>query len=258
MTSPTAAFYVQENCCVADVGHLDAMEYTALMTPAELDVKRLMVKRWILPQSSNTPIAAPFLGNAKVLLKLAQDWAPLKGDFVLEHEEAFPGDGLDLLALPMILSEPTCESLKKLDEQCKTTFRDNVMEKKKLLSWRPMVRGTYAVMYLALSTAELASRIQVIDADGVKHKGYGIEFLLSHIGDLCKLGDWMCMPLIAEPHIIRTDYDDEKRNSKLITVIHDIVFVRNAAKRKRFEMPDAEVDEIIAQSSLKRLRGKCV
>ena len=258
MTSPTATFYVQENCCVADVGHLDTMEYTEPMQPAELDVAGVRVKHWIDPEHSNTPISAAFLGNAKMLLKLDDAWAPIKAGFVLEPEEAFPGEGLTVFGLPVVLSESYSSVLKKLDMHCRDEFRKGFMKTDKLLSWHPAVRATHAVLHLALRTAELPSRIQVIDASGVRHKGYGLEFLLEHVGSISEIGDWVCMPVIVEPHIIRTNMADDKRDSKLIMLVHDIVFKKNSAKRKRFELPDAEVDRLVEAADLKRLRGKCV
>ena len=78
------------------------------------------------------------------------------------------------------------------------------------------------------------------------------------MGNISEIGDWVCMPLIVEPHSIRTNMAEDKRDSKLIMLIHDIVFKKNSAKRKRFELPDAEVDRLVEAAALKRTRGKCV
>jgi hypothetical protein len=63
------------------------------------------VKHWIDSEHSDTPISAAFLGNAKMLLKLGDAWAPIKAGFVLEPEEAFPGEGLTVFVLQVVLSE---------------------------------------------------------------------------------------------------------------------------------------------------------
>ena len=258
MSLAAAAVCCSQNFVVEPEGAFEAMEYTEPMQPAELDVASVRVRHWIDPEHSNTPISAAFLGNAKMLLKLGDAWAPIKAGFVLEPEEAFPGEGLTVFGLPVVLSQSHSSVLKKLDAQCRDQYRRDLMKSDKLLSWHPAVRTTHAVLHLALSTAELPSRIQVIDASGVRHKGYGLEFLLEHVGSISEIGDWVCMPVIVEPHIIRTNLAYDKRDSKLIMLVHDIVFKKNSAKRKRFELPDAEVDRLVEAAALKRTRGKCV
>ena len=67
MSLDAVAVCCSQNFVVEPEGAFKAMEYTAPMQPAELDVAGVRVKHWIDPEHSSTPISAAFLGNAKML-----------------------------------------------------------------------------------------------------------------------------------------------------------------------------------------------
>jgi len=247
-----AAVYQPESLSVVeDPDFVGVMEYTPIMKPTELDVEKISVKRWLLPRFSDTPIAAPFVDKAKVLLKLAEDWTTLKSGFALKPEELFPGEPVACLAAAFVLSGSNREVLKALDEKCKKLLRESFMEPRTPLVWYQAVRETHVIMYLALDVAKSPTKIRFIDDNGAVHEGFGLDFLLQHIGDLSKAGDWLCRPLIVEPHSIRTDAGNS--SSRLILLIHSIIFVRNRVKQTRFDVTDEELSEIVQSS--KRIRA---
>jgi hypothetical protein len=249
LISPAAACSV-DSASVEGPVTVEAMEYT-MVKPCELDVAKVTVKQWLLPRCSDIPVTAPFLDKAKVVFKLAEDWTPLKGGMTLTAEELFPGESVTTLAAPFVMSGGNREVLKALDGQCKQEFRKRFMADGLALTWYQAVRETHVIMYLALDNAKSPMKIRFIDDTYGVQEGFGTDFLLAHVGDLGKLGDWLCRPLVVEAHSIRTDY--EARSSRLILLVHSIIFVRNRVTQTRFDVTDEELSEIVQSS--KRIRA---